>query len=140
MIKAVLIFAAVLLLFVLKLGVIFILLAILPTIVAYFIDTTEGKQATRVVGACNLAATLPTVLPLFAAGIRMERIEIGPLMADPVNWLIIYGGAALGWLLVFFCRAISRFFIVVYLEYKIASLERFQQKLLDEWGQSIRQK
>lgn len=138
--KIMLYIGAALLFFVLKLGVIFIILAMLPTIVAYFIDITPGKQVARVVGACNLAAALPTILPLLQAGIRMERIEVTSIMSNPLNWLIIYGGAAGGWGLIFLCQFISKFFVVVYLEYKVASLGRFQQRLLDEWGQQITSK
>jgi hypothetical protein len=139
MITVFLTLGATLLLFTLKLGVIFVILAVLPTVVAYFMDNAPGKQVTRAIGVCNLAGALPWLLPMLIAGMRMERIEIIPLMTNPKAWIIIYGAAAGGWLLVFLCRFIARFLVVVFLEYKIASLERFQQKLVDEWGQQIRQ-
>jgi hypothetical protein len=140
MISIVLTFGATILLFTLKLGIIFVILAMLPTVVAYFMDTTPGKQLTRAIGVCNLAGALPWLLPMMKSGIRLERIEIIPLMTNPKAWIIIYGAAIGGWFLVFLCRFIARFLVVVFLEYKIVSLERFQQKLLEEWGQQIRQK
>ena len=138
MIKIFLLIGLALMIFVLKLGVIYVILAMLPTCVAYFIDNTTGKQAARVVGACNLAATLPTLLPMLMNGMRLERIDVTPLMGNYKNWLIIYAAAAGGWCIVFFCRFIARFFVVVYLDYKVAALERFQQKLLAEWGDSLK--
>ena len=135
----VLIVNCVVLAFVLQLGFIFVLLALLPSVVAYYIENSSGKASFKVVASCNVAALLPTITPIMMNALKMEKSEVMTIMADPLTWLIIYGGAAIGWILLFLCRYIARFFVIVYLEYQIASLERFQKRLLGEWGNQIQE-
>ena len=118
LLKPVLAVASLLFIVLLQYGFIFLLIALLPAIVAYFIDHTPGRAAFKVVVLCNVDAMR--------------------VMGDPFVWLTVYGGAAIGWGLIFLCRFIARFFVVLYFEYQVVSLERFQKKLLSEWGDQIR--
>lgn len=123
----------------LQFGFIFILIALLPCMVAYFIDRDEYKSAFRVVLLCNVAALLPSLLPMLSSAIHMERYDVMKLVTDPIVWLVIYAGAAMGWCLIFLCRFIARFIIILYFDYQIGALERFQNKLLVEWGDRIKE-
>ncbi len=69
----------------------------------------------------------------------MKHYDVGPLMADPMVWLMVYSGAAAGWCLIYLCRFIARFFVTILYEYNIAALEAHQKQMLDEWGQQIKQ-
>jgi hypothetical protein len=120
-------------------GFIFLLIALLPAMVAYFIDRDEHKSAFRVILLCNVAALLPSLFPMLASAMRMERYDVMKLMTDPTVWLIIYAGATMGWGLIFLCRLIARFIIMLYFDYQIGALERFQKKLLIEWGDRIKE-
>ncbi len=124
---------------VIKFGFIFILIAILPSIVAYFIDRDEFKSAFRVVLLCNLCALMPNVLPMLSAAVRMQPYDVIALMSDPIVWLVVYSGAAAGWSLIFLCNYIGRFLVILYCEYQIGRLLRFQKKLVEEWGERVKQ-
>ena len=140
LLKPGLIVASLILILVLQLGFIFILIALLPAMVAYFIDRSPHKSEFRVILICNMTATLPSLSPMVNAAIQMKRIDILPVMTDPITWLIIYSGAAAGWCLIFLCRFIARFLITIYFEYRINSLQRLQAKLVKEWGEQIQAK
>lgn len=125
---------------IMKKGAIFLLLALLPAFMAYFIDSHPSKSVFKTVLACNFAATLPTLMPLLQAGLRMQpNTQATAAMTDPMTWLFIYGGAAAGWCLVFLCRIISRFILTVSYEFHIVALERSRKRLLEEWGQKLKE-
>ena len=123
---------------ILQLGFIFIMLAMVPTLVAYFVDNHPGLPLFKTVGACNIATLLPVIEPMLDAIVHSEAIKPVELMSNPMNWLIVYGGAALGWALVFLCKIIGSFIMTIIYEYRIVSLERTQKKLIEEWGQNIK--
>ena len=123
---------------VLQLGFIFILLGMLPTLAAYFMDNYRGFPLFKTVAACNLSALLPIISPMFEAVIHGDSFDPKSLIINPINWLIVYGGAILGWLLIFLCKIIGSFVMTLIYEYRIASLERMQKNLIEEWGQNIK--
>jgi hypothetical protein len=129
-------FAAVI---ILQLGFIFIMLAMLPTLVAYFMDNHHGLPLFKTVAACNISALLPVIAPMIEAVMHMDPFDPVEFMSNPMNWLIVFGGAALGWVLILLCRIIGSFIMTIIYEYNIASLEKTQKRLIEEWGQNIKQ-
>lgn len=125
---------------ILRKGAIFFLLALLPSLMAYFVDADAKKSRFKTVFACNLAATLPSIAPMAQAGLEFRHYDVMSLMSSAQTWLFVYGGAAAGWCLVFLCRIVARMFIVLTYEYKISALEQTQLKLLEEWGQELQPK
>ncbi len=121
-------------------GFIFLLLAMLPAIMAYFMDHAPDKSYFKTVLACNFAATIPTLVVIIKGVMQMKRADVGMIMSTPSVWLFVYGGAAAGWCLIYLCRLVARLFIVLSNEYKTAVLERMQKKLLEEWGQQLQRK
>lgn len=125
------------LIIVLQFGFIFLLLALLPAIVAYFIDNHQGKPIFKTVLACNFTGTLPSLVPMFKSGLEFQYHDVTSTMMNPRVWLFVYGGAAAGWGLIYLCRFIAHFILIIVYEYKVLSLERFQKKLVEEWGQQV---
>lgn len=121
----------------LQFGFIFLLLALMPAIVAYSIDIHPGKPSFKIVLAGNLAATLPSLAPMLRASLKMKHYDISGLLHDPNIWLFVYSGAAAAWCVIFACRVIARFLVTITYEYNIISLENFQKRLVAEWGQKI---
>jgi hypothetical protein len=128
---------AVILVVLLQFGFLVLLLALLPAIMAYFIDGNEGRPMFKTVLTCNLTGALPSLTPMLKAGLQFQHADISGVMASPHVWLFIYGGAAAGWGLIYLCRFIANFLLIIMYEYKILALERFQKKLMEEWGQQI---
>lgn len=122
----------------LQFGFLFLLMGLLPTVVAYFIDHDKGKPLFKTVGACNLAAMLPTLLPMLQAGIRFKHYDHASLISNPNVWLVVYCGAAAGWCIIYLSRFVARFIVTLVYEYSVNSLEHQQKYLLEEWGQEIK--
>lgn len=123
----------------LKMGFIFVLLALLPSVAAYYIDNDPRVPIFKTVLACNCASLLPVIYPMLKAAMAFERFNSFAVMTDPFNWLVAYGGAALGWCLIFLCRFVAHFMVVLAYDYQIRSLEQNQKQLLKEWGDDIKQ-
>ncbi|MDX1975830.1 MAG: hypothetical protein SFT92_09190 [Rickettsiales bacterium] len=122
---------------VLRFGFLFMLLAMLPSIVAWFIDQTPKKQIFNTVFAANLAGTLSPMTPMVSSLLHLQDYDITPLMKDPAVWLVIYASAAAGWGLVFFCHSVARFIISLVYAYRAIALENKQELLIAEWGKEI---
>lgn len=135
--KPLLIVFCVLCIIFLQMGFIFLLLALLPTITVYYIDNDLHRATFKTVFTCNLAAALPYLLPIFMAGIHFRPTGAYDVMSNPRVWVIVYGGAAVGWCLIYICGFFSRFFISALYEFNAKSLEKFQIKLVEEWGEDI---
>lgn len=121
----------------LQFGFIFMLLAMLPSIVAYYSDHEPGKPAFQMVFICNFSATLPSIMPMIQASLKMRHYDVSFILEDSKVWLIVYGGAAIGWGLVFLSRTIANVVISITYDYNRVELEKFQEKLVREWGEDI---
>ncbi len=120
---------------VLQKGALFILLAMLPAVMSYFIDPAPKKPLFKTILACNFAATLPSLVPMVRAGLAMKQLDVSAIMSNPMTWLFVYSGAAAGWCLVFLCRMVARFIMTLSYEYNIIHLEWVQKRLVEEWGE-----
>ena len=121
----------------LNVGTLFLLLALMPSIMAYFVDTTPNKNAFKIMFSGNISAALPTLLPMVKGAMNMRKFDITSAMQDPMVWLFIYLGAAAGWGLIYLCKYIASFVVAMSFEYNIRSLENVQQMLIEEWGKEI---
>ncbi len=133
-----LIVVCILLIVMLQLGFIFLILALLPSITAYFVDEDYDITTFRTIFACNLAATIPALTPIFVSGLKMKHYEVGSVIGNPNVWLFIYGGAAIGWVMIHFSSQIAYVFLDIQYKLRFASLEKAQERILEEWGDSVK--
>lgn len=138
MLSLVLIMAGVLIVL-MQFGFIFLLLALMPSIVAYYTDPHPRKTSFKIVFAGNVSAAMPTLMPMIKAGLNMHPVDVVSVVQDPAVWMFIYLGAAAGWALIYLCKFIARFVVTMSFEYSIKSLENEQQMLVEEWGQDVAQ-
>jgi hypothetical protein len=131
---------SILLIAMLQMGFIFLLIALLPSIAAYFVDDEHDRITFRTIFACNLAATIPSITPVFISGLKMKHYDVNSMIASPNIWLFIYSGAAIGWCMVYFGKYIARTILEIQYKIKIAYLEKIQERLLEEWGDSLKPK
>jgi len=125
------------LLLLLQFGFIFLLLALLPSLVAYYIDSHTKKTSFKIVFAGNISATIPALVPLLKANLHMRHIDTMSVFHDPSVWLFIYLGAAAGWCVIFLCRYIARLILGFSFNHRIRLLQREQKFLVAEWGDGI---
>lgn len=122
----------------LQFGFIFLVIALLPSIAAYCVDNDFERSTFRTIFACNLSATIPTLTPMFASGLKFKYFDVGGTIADPKVWAFIYGGAGVGFGMIYFGRGIGRIILTIKHKLQIGFLERSQEKLLEEWGDKVR--
>ena len=122
-----------------NMSILFFGLALLPSVMAYFVDTSLKKLAFKVVLSGNISAALPTLMPIIKSSMHMRKFDISHEMIDPRIWLFIDMGAAAGWALIYLCKFIARFAVAMSFEYNIRTLENAQKLLRDEWGSDVAQ-
>lgn len=132
-------FLAVLLLIVLtpflRYAMLVLILGLLPAFVASYVDNTRDRNLSRVVFSCNFAGVLPVIMKLFKRGITSDNTWA--TMMDPYSWLVMYGAAAFGWLLMWFFPQAVHFTLQLIQSNTIANLKNRQQIIVDEWGMQV---
>ncbi len=121
----------------LNVGFIFLLLGFLPTLVAYFVDETPRKDLYKTVRATNLAGMLPALAAMTKTSYPGASLQIA--MSNPNTWMMVYGSAAIGWVLIWLCRWIAYLSGLAAGEARIILLERAQEDLAEEWGDELKE-
>ncbi len=112
-----------------------VLAGLAPTFVAYLIDRDPEKSAAITVGAMNLCGVAPFVVRLWQRGHEMAVTL--RMLADPGSWLIMFGAAAIGWLMYFFIPQIVAAFITLRNQSRIRELEERRSLLVADWGTEV---
>lgn len=121
---------------VIKMTVIYFLLGMMPTIVAWYVDHVERKPSFRIVMLCNLSGVMPFVANLIAEGNKTPHVL--QMFSDFGAWFVIYASAGIGWLLVWGCPYLIELFMEISNSSRIGKLESVQKKLIEEWGPEIK--
>lgn len=135
--KLLLIIISLVLMGVLRQGFLFIIIGLLPSIVAYYMDVSSGRYSFKTIFACNLSGMLHYIGIMLHEG--PSSIVLQSVMGNAQNWVIIYGSALLGWLLVEICPMIAQVMIVGFNQTQIGRIERLQKKIEGEWGPEVTQ-
>lgn len=115
---------------------IFLLVSMLPTIVARIADTSPHKEVYRCVMASNIAGILPHVMDVFS----VDSNSAMKVIADPTMWFSIYALAGIGWLIVGIMPVMAEIFTELGHNNRISRLEDMQKKLIEEWGPEIQRR
>lgn len=107
----------------------------LPTIVAVLVDRHRRRYLARTVGAMNLAGVLPGALKMWMVGISFHSLL--QVINSPYAWLVMYGGAAGGWLLYFAVPPIVAMAFEVNTDDTRRRLEARAKALIEEWGDQV---
>ena len=108
----------------------------IPSGVAFLIDRTRRKHAARTVAWMNLAGCLVVILELWTGGGSIAlALE---LLVEPLNWVIMFGAAAFGWVIYFPLPPIVAGYLTLSQEMKLKELAKKQKALEKEWGKDVR--
>ncbi len=135
--KILLILFSLIMMGVLRTGFMLILIGLLPAIVTYYTDTTRKHYMFKSVFACNLAGMMPFIGQLLHNGPRSSIMQ--DIMGDGSNWMIIYGSAFIGWLMVKTAPMIALTLINGFHGTQIARLKSNQRRIENEWGKEVTQ-
>lgn len=107
----------------------------IPTFVALLVDQDPDKYAAITVAPVNFCGILPSAIALWSGENTLPQAL--RLLSEPVNWLTMYGAAAIGWMLFFAIPPIIATFVVRRHEGEISRLTEHQEKLAEEWGAEV---
>ena len=115
--------------------VILLVLGMLPTGVAYFIDRTPQKNAALCVGGMNFSGVFSFLLDLWTGSHTPEGAA--EILSDVFSLAVIYGSAAFGWVMFMAIPPVVATFITVMAQRRIALLRMTQKRLIEEWGEDV---
>ena len=135
--KIFLIIISVLMMAVLRTGFVFVVIALLPAIVAYFMDRSRYLHIFKCVFCFNLSAVIPSISKLLVAG--PSNFLINELMGDTLNWMLIYGAALMGLMLVNMMSSLAQVMVSTFHKNHVVNLNNNQKKIEQEWGHEVTQ-
>lgn len=133
--KVLIIILSLLMMGMLRTGFIFVIIALLPSIVAYYMDITIERYRFKTIFACNLCGVLPYIEKMLYAGPSSAVLQ--SIMGNIVNWILIFGAALVGWLLSEICPMIAQMMVGSMHQAHISRIERMQRKIEGEWGNEV---
>ena len=108
---------------------------LIPTFVALITDRDRQKLTALTVAALNLAACMPVLNVLWRTGNSLSRAV--EMLGSPLNWLIMFAGAGLGWIMAFGVPALIASIITAHDNSRLADIRARQKELVKEWGQDV---
>jgi hypothetical protein len=112
---------------------VFMIIALAPTIAAVLTDKDPEKHSAIAVGAMSLGAMIPLVLGQFTA----KPSSGYNVLRDPFAWLSVYGAAAIGWGIHSAVPSITVFLSDMRADWRRKDLLKLQEELAEEWGREV---
>lgn len=113
-----------------------VLAGLIPTIVMAMTDKSRGRSMTVAVGSLNLIGVAYIVIQIFQKGLRIDYAM--QLLQDPLNWLIMWGGAGIGLALLSIIPPIVAQILTTISEIKLQKLKANQVEIRKIWGEDVK--
>ena len=107
----------------------------LPSIVAAIVDRTEEKSATFCVGGLNFCGVFPYLFQLWLGDNSLSQATRE--LTDVFILAVMYGGAAMGWMLYLSLPPVIASFIQVMSQRRLQQLRETQRQIVEEWGDEV---
>jgi hypothetical protein len=107
----------------------------MPTLVTLFVDRQRPRYLTCTVGMMNFAGVLPILLTV-AKG-QLTTTAAGLALANPVTWMVMYGAAAVGWLIWGATPPLARLCLELQASQRRRALEALGKAIRQEWGDEV---
>lgn len=135
--KVMLITFSLLMMALLRTGFVFFVIGMMPCIVAYYMDVSKHHYTFKTVFAANLSGMMPFITKLIAAGPSSTLLQ--EVMGDSTTWIMIYGAALIGWLLIVVCPIAAQVLVAGAHQTQFVRYDWLQKKLESEWGAEVKQ-
>lgn len=112
-----------------------IVVGMIPSVVAYFVDTSKQRTLGPTVLYLNFAGVLPVLMRLWKQSPNMNNAV--ELLTDPFMLLMMLAPAGFGWILFICVPPMVSGILRKRAEMRIQSLENDQKKLVEQWGPEI---
>lgn len=112
-----------------------VVVCMVPTAVAFFVDSSRQKMLGPTVFVLNAAGTFPAVLGLWRHGQTVDAaIDI---LTQPLLLLLAFAPAGFGWILFLYTPYFVGGLMRRKAEARIRSLSKAQEALMEEWGAPV---
>lgn len=135
--KFMLIIFSIIMMGLLRTGFMFMIIGLMPSIVAYYMDVSKHRFTFKSIFASNLSGMLPYIGKIIHYGPGSTVLQ--EVMGTGTNWVIIYGSALIGWMLVQIGPMMAQVFIHGFHQTQLARLNHLQKKIESEWGPEVTQ-
>lgn len=115
----------------------FFVLGMMPALLSMLFDRGAGRFASKTVSAFNFVGIVPFLFEIAQAFDRSLAAQ--RLMLDIWVWLVVYGTASLGWVVIWLFPQITVIIFSARAESKIEKLKREREELVDEWGEEVKE-
>jgi len=112
-----------------------ICVGLLPSLVALCTDTDPNKSAFTTIGFMNLAGVVPFIIELWERGQTLENAL--RIMLDPMTWIIMFGAAAIGQLLLYAVPPAMAIMTITRMETRLQRLKEGLEQLKAIWGPDV---
>ncbi len=121
----------------LRTGYVFFIIGMLPAVVAYYLDVSRQRYTFRSILAANLSGMMPYLTRLISHHASSGELQI--IMGSSLTWIVVYGSALMGFLLVAVCPMMAQTMVDALHRGQISRYQRLQKKLENEWGPEVTQ-
>ena len=135
--KLMLIIFSLVMMVLMRTGFVFFVIGMLPCIVAYYMDVTKHHYTFKTVFAANLAGMMPFITKIIVAGPSSAQLQ--EIMGNSTTWIMIYGAALIGWLLILVCPMLAQALVAGMHQTQFSRYDWLQKKLESEWGAEVKQ-
>lgn len=109
---------------------------LLPSLVLFVLDRSEGQNTAWTVGSLNMAGVVPFLPALLSR--EAHALPAANLLGDTTALIVMYAAAAVGWLLIALLPSLFAFLELEEIRQQRESLRRVQARLEQEWGPEVR--
>lgn len=113
-----------------------IVCGMLPAAVIFLTDRSQGKNMAVAVGALNLTGVVNILIILAQKGLTLDYAM--QILREPSNWLVMWGGAGIGYALFSFIPPVVAQVLAFMADYKIQKLKANQVELAKIWGDKVK--
>ncbi len=106
-----------------------------PTVVAAIVDRHRSRYLARSVAAMNLAGMVQPTIALLHIGMSIPGVQ--HILTDSRMWLMMYGAAAVGWLLNLGMPSMARVIVDIRADQLQRQLQTRAKELVREWGEEV---
>jgi hypothetical protein len=114
-----------------------LIFGMIPTFVAIFIDDSKEKLKPLTVGSMNLAGCFVFILDLWMHKIHDVSTALD-MIFDPYTIMIIYGTAAIGYLIDWAMTGIVASISYQNGKARLRDIDKIQKKLVERWGVEVK--
>ncbi len=113
-----------------------LVVGMMPAFGAWMIESRPEKNASISVAIMNFCGVLPHVMNLWSSGLSLQNAMF--ILRDPFNLFMMYGAASMGWILILCMPPVMLFMNSIKNEEIMRKLLARQEKLYQEWGETLK--